>query len=164
VPQLQLLAVVLVGVVILIAVARLLLTGGRDYPFRRKDSLFSKGERAFYDVLRQAVGNRFAIFAKVRLEDLVDITCGSQDRMKWANKVRQKHADFVLCTCDRLSPVLVIELDDASHNTKVQQRRDEEKNRVLQSAGLPLLRYRARASYSAKEITQAINERLKAGC
>jgi very-short-patch-repair endonuclease len=160
VPQLQLLAAVLVGVVILIAVARLFLAAGKDYPFRRKESLFSKGERAFYDSLRVAVGNRFLVFAKVRLEDLVEITSGSEDRMKWANKVRFKHADFVLCTCDKLAPVLVIELDDSSHDTKLQQRRDEEKNRVLESAGLPLLRYQARASYSAKDIADAVQQAL----
>jgi very-short-patch-repair endonuclease len=75
-------------------------------------------------------------------------------------KVRQKHADFVLCSCDKISPVLVIELDDKSHDGEQQRRRDEDKNRVLEAAGIPLLRYRAKAAYSSKEIAQAIRETL----
>jgi hypothetical protein len=136
--QLYALAAILIGLVFLISIGKLLLgTGRARYPYGRQETLFSKGERAFYDVLRIAVGNKWLIFAKVRLEDLVSVPIGVQDRMKWVNKVRQKHADFVLCSCDKISPVLVIELDDKSHDGEQQRRRDNEKTCVLEAAGLP---------------------------
>jgi hypothetical protein len=114
--QLYLPIAIVVGVIILMAVAKLLATAAEErYPFKRREEFFSKGEREFFDALRVAVGNKYLIFSKVRLEDLVYLPEGVQDRMNWVNKVRQKHADFVLCSCDKISPVMVIELDDASH-------------------------------------------------
>ena len=161
--QLLLPLALLIALAVITALLKLFVTTrGTDYPYKRKDYLFSRGERAFYDALRAAVGNNLLIFAKVRLEDLVYLPSGVQARMKWINKVRQKHADFVLCSCDRVSPVLVIELDDSSHDNEQQQRRDDVKNRVLAAAGLPLLRYRARASYSSKEIADLIRNKLTA--
>ena len=163
--QLYALAGIMLGLAALIALAKLFwaATGkGMAYPFKRKDYFFSRGERAFYDALRAAVGNHLLIFAKVRLEDLVYLPSGVRDRMQWLNKVRQKHADFVLCSCDKISPVMVIELDDSSHDGEQQRRRDDQKNRVLEAAGLPLLRYRARASYSPREIADAIQQKLVA--
>jgi len=158
--ELYLIAGLLIFLGVVITLAKLLLAAGKDYPFKRKDYLFSRGERAFYDALRAAIGNRFLIFAKVRLEDLVYLPSGVHDRMKWVNKVRQKHADFVLCNYDKISPVLVIELDDVSHDSEQQQCRDEEKNRVLAAAGLPLLRYRVKASYTPREIADIIQQKL----
>ena len=154
------LAGIIFGLAVLVALAKLFLATAEDYPFMRRDYFFSRGERAFYDALRAAVGNNLLIFAKVRLEDLVYLPKGVRDRMKWSNKVRQKHADFVLCSCDKISPVMVIELDDSSHDSEIQQRRDDQKNRVLAAAGLPLLRYRARASYSPREIADLIRQTI----
>jgi hypothetical protein len=46
------------------------------------------------------------------------------------------------------------------HDREQQQRSDDVKNRVLESAGLPLLRHRAKASYSPKETAEAIQQKL----
>ena len=135
---------------------------GGDYPYKRKDYLFTQGERAFYEALRSAVGTDLLIFAKVRLEDLVWIPGGVMNRMNWTNKVRQKHVDFVLCNPAKVSPLLAIELDDSSHDADIRKQRDGEKDRVLAAAGLPLIRYRAKASYSPTELASLIGQKLSA--
>lgn len=153
-----------VGVTLLFALVQALARlGDRGYPYQRREFLFTRGEREFYLALRTAVGNQFLIFGKVRLGDLLSVRSGAREPMKWVNKIRSKHADFVLCRPDDVAPAMVIELDDASHQSEDARRRDEEKNLALAAAGLPLLRYRARSAYAAKEIAQAIRECLKVG-
>ena len=121
-------------------------------PFKKKDWLLTKGEKAFYDALRQAVGSAVVICPKVRLADLVWIPKGEKDRRTWLNRVDRKHIDFVLCRAGTLSPVLAIELDDASHNSERAKKRDQVKDDVLKAAGLPMLRVKAAGSYDPAKI------------
>lgn len=67
--------------------------------------------------------------------------------------------DFVLCDSKTLAPVLVLELDDASHNAKSRQQRDAFVDRVFQAAGLPILHVKAQGAYDSAELSRAI-ERL----
>lgn len=130
-------------------------------PFRRRASLLSQGERAFFDVLQRAVAGNYLIFVKVRLEDVLVLPRGAtRQRRGWQNRVRQKHLDFVLCDASRVAPVLVIEVDDASHRSAKTQKRDGDKDRILNAAGLPIFRIRAAVSYDALKIADVI-ERLR---
>ena len=52
-------------------------------PYRRKGSLFSRDERRFYDALRQATGDRFLVFAQMRLIDLVEVPRGRPGSPFW---------------------------------------------------------------------------------
>ncbi|MEM1098698.1 MAG: DUF2726 domain-containing protein [Planctomycetota bacterium] len=50
--------------------------------------------------------------------------------------------------------MLVIELDDASHDRESAQARDAVKDRALDAAGLPPLRVPARRSYDPRVMTE----------
>jgi len=128
------------------------------FPYRRKDYLLTKGERAFFDVLAQAVDHdRFHLFAKVRLGDLLRIEKGTGRYQSYFNRIQSKHVDFLLCDRANVRPVLAIELDDHAHRTKSKTReRDDFVDRALDAAGLPLLRIRAAATYDAGELRRAI--------
>ena len=64
------------------------------------------------------------VFTKIRLADLVYMPKGTANRQTHFNRIQSKHVDFVLCPRDKLSPVLVIELDDASHEEEARRDRD----------------------------------------
>jgi len=125
-------------------------------PYRRKDYLLSKAERSFFGVLRQAVGDEYLIFAKVRLADLVWIPKATQSRQKHLNRVTPRHIDFVLCDHDAIRPLLAIELDDSSHARSDRRSRDAFVEAALAAAGLPLLRIPARAAYNVAELKAQI--------
>ncbi len=69
---------------------------------------------------------------------------------------RSVHVDFVLCDPDALTPLLVIELDDSSHERTARRDRDA----FLGAAGLPILHVAARHAYAPTEIRALINDRL----
>lgn len=130
-------------------------------PYRKKDSLLSVAERNFYDVLKPVANEHNAeVFIKVRLEDLLTIPSYTRNMLKWRGYVRSRHIDFVLCDRDRIKPLCVIELDDASHDTQYAKRIDAMKTQILDAAGLPLIRIRASYSYDPDSLTKKIRDAI----
>lgn len=132
-------------------------TTGENLPFRKKDYLLSKAERSFYKVLEASLNGQFVIFTKVRLLDLLWLPKGTEKAQSYRNRVQSKHVDFVLCDHAALKPMLVIELDDASHKRPGRQARDRLVDNVLATAGLPILHVRAQTGYSPMDINNQIN-------
>lgn len=131
--------------------------GEEPLPYRRKDWLLSKGERAFYEALCMAVdakGHR--IFCKVRLADLLYMPKGVNKRQSHQNRVQSKHVDFVICSAQELRPLLVIELDDRSHEREDRRQRDAFVDRALAAAGLPVWHVPAAAGYRVEELAERL--------
>ena len=100
----------------------------------------------------------FIVFAKVRVADALKPKRG-MDRSSWQtafNKISAKHFDFVICTSTHCRIVAVVELDDASHNSAKRVSRDEFLNGATEAAGLLLLRFKAKSSYSIQEVKEAL--------
>jgi very-short-patch-repair endonuclease len=135
------------------------LGGGLDVAYRRRDFL-SKGERAFFRVLQQAVGRGGLVMAKVRLADLVipATGVGNQGWQAAFNRISAKHIDFVICGPDDVVPRLAIELDDASHRQATRKERDAFIEDACRSAGLPLLRVPAHRDYAMQELRSQLAE------
>jgi hypothetical protein len=131
-------------------------------PYRRKDYLLTRGERVFYHTLGHCLdADRHRIFAKVRLLDLVWLPKGTTQRQSHRNRVQSKHVDFVICSADALRPLLVIELDDRSHDRADRQERDAFVDAALRSAGLPLLRMKAAANHDRNALAAQIGPHLQ---
>ena len=139
-------------------------------PFRRKDYLLSKGERAFFEMLEATLRHptdpagspQMRILIKVRLLDLLWLPKGTPNRQSWKNKVQSKHVDFVLCRPGDIRPMLVIELDDVSHDRPDRRDRDAQVDDFLDAAGLPILHIRAQSNYDRAAIAQQIRQAIAA--
>lgn len=128
--------------------------------YHRSHSLLTRGEHAFYLVLREAVGSMYHISMKTRLADLVQVA-DVPHRQRAFNQVAQKHVDFVLSDPHTLRPVLLVELDDKTHRQYQRQRRDKLVNTICWEAGLRILHIKARAGYSKQIIQDIIDDRLR---
>ncbi len=152
-------AAVLAGVLILAAILKrlgLLKAPPEALPYERVDSLLTEGERPFYAALRVAMNGRYAILAKVRLEDLVHVRAHGRDRMSARGRVKSRHVDFVICTIDALVPLAAIELDDSSHDRADRIERDEFVDRVFETIALPLIRVKTSSRYDPAEIARRL--------
>ncbi|MEZ5591915.1 MAG: DUF2726 domain-containing protein [Gammaproteobacteria bacterium] len=105
-----------------------------DYPYQYQlQALFTPAERSFYGVLKQAVGDQYDIFGKVRVADVLTPKRG-MNRSEWQrafNKISARHFDFVLCDKASLT-VQVIGTDDSSHNKTNRIERDEFVNKAAE--------------------------------
>jgi hypothetical protein len=150
------------AVVVLVAVFSSLFTGRRRMPYERRAEFLTPAEHVFFRVLEQAVAGNWYIFPKVRIGDLLAVTEGAEDSRTWFARIGQKHVDFVLAGREEVRPLLVIELDDSSHQRKDRIERDAFVDEALATAGLPILRVVCAQQYDAGRIGRSILERIDA--
>ena len=102
--------------------------GRRARPSRlpyQKVPVLTKGEKALvYPLIKAAKGN-YLILCKVRLADVICCPADHGSESHWFNIISRYHVDFVLCDPKTTAPLLVIELDDRSHQSDKQSRRDK---------------------------------------
>lgn len=121
-------------------------------PYIRKN-LMTKNEWSFYKQLKPIADRmNLSILCKTRVADLIEIEKGL-NKSEWQtafNRINKKHIDFILCKPDNLYPILLIELDDNSHDTEKGKERDEFIEKILEKTGYKLLRTRGTAELEEK--------------
>ena len=116
-----------------------------------KKKLLTKTEHKFLLCLMQARPEKIAIACKVGLWGVV------HNHHKWDwNKISQKHLDFVLYDYEQNNILLVIELDDSSHQKTTIQQRDKIKDDILNNAGIPILRIPVSDTYNVNNLREKI--------
>ncbi len=131
------------------------------FTYSRQKSLFTQAELAFYRALREAIADRYQVFGKVRVADVLKPQ--TENRGDWQrafNKISAKHFDFLLCDRDSLKVLAAVELDDSSHRRIDRVKRDDFLNQAVENAGLPLLRFPVQAIYDIKAIEHHITQTL----
>lgn len=120
--------------------------------------LLTPTEASFYPTLESIASRHgYLLFIKVRLADIAR-TARADDYntyMKYFGKVKSKHVDFVLCDSNFL-PLVVVELDDKSHENKRNYENDLLKDAVLESIGISVVRVPVADSYSRRAIEREI--------
>lgn len=125
-------------------------------PYTRQRYLLSPAEQDFFTALRAAAPEGWHVFPQVRLANLVQVRQGIYNWHIHFGKVAQKCVDFVLCEPSELSPRLVVELDDSSHQRRDRRERDAFVDTVLAQVGLPILHVRWQRSYRVAELAAQI--------
>ncbi len=128
----------------------------------RKASILTPREGRFYPSLLSAVGSDYTVMSKVRLWDFIKLENDPPERKQYINRLSCRHVDFLLCEPVTLKPLLVIELDDSSHQDQNSFAADNDryKNELFANAGMPLLRL-PRTDYSPRQLRNKIEEALE---
>lgn len=113
-------------------------------------------EVRFFARLQEALPEHF-IFAQVQLSRLIQAT-DQADQKFWFNRICRMSADYVVVHRDAQRILAVIELDDWTHERPDRRRADAKKDKAIQSAGLPMLRFDGR---KMPEVMQLRREVLK---
>lgn len=134
----------------------------KEHKYRKRGALFTTAERSFLGVLDQAVSEKFRIFGKVRVADIITPAKGL-DRKNWQsafNRISSKHFDYVLCSKESLEVIAVIELDDKSHTSKKAIKRDKLIESACKSADIKLIRFKAKRNYRVHDVSGSIETAL----
>ena len=157
---LPLILLLALGLVLILAALITFLRSPSKLPYQCRPDFLTPAELVFFRALEQAVNNRFYIFAKVRIGDLLCVIEGTENGGAWFGKIGQKHVDFMLADRKDVRPVLVIELDDSSHDLPHRQDRDAFVDEALKTAGLPILRVTCAKDYAIPALEQSIRRIL----
>ncbi len=124
-------------------------------PYRLRDDFLSPAELSFYHVLSSVVAPQVTVLTKVRLADLFFVARPHENR-SYANRIAQKHVDFVLCDPRTMQPIMGIELDDTSHARADRVERDAFVDQVFAAAHLTLVHLSVQRAYSPDEIAAQV--------
>jgi len=123
--------------------------------FIKLDSILSEAEFNFYNVLNLALQNsNFIICPKVRIADFINVK-SNKNFTSDLNRIKSKHVDFLICN-NRLKPLIAIELDDKSHDKRIE--RDNFINELYKSVNLNTLRIKNGQTYSVIELRNKLKE------
>ena len=111
------------------------------YNYQAKQYFMTKSESDFFHMLNNVAGDRYFIFPQVHLSAILDEKIKGQNWKAAFKHINGKSVDYVLCDRQTLKPVYAVELDDYTHNYSNRQERDQEVERMFQSAGIPLVRF-----------------------
>lgn len=132
-------AVFVIVIAMLVAYALSLLGRKRapgQWPVFRTPVL-SETERLFYERLVAALPE-YCVFPQVQISQFIEVP-QVRGRQAIRNRYSQLSADFVICDQD-FDVKAVVELDDSSHGSSLQQARDANKNAVVAAAGILMVR------------------------
>lgn len=155
---------ILVGIIICVIIAvmvPLLKPKKKEiFPYKKNNYLLTSNEITFYALLEEIIDlSKYEIFPQVRLSDIIKIEAGTEKRMTYFNKISKKSPDFVLCD-KKTSPLLVLELDDISHEKEDRIARDGFVDKALAAAKIPILHIICKKNYNKEELKQKIEESL----
>lgn len=131
----------------------------KQYEYKRKYLLTQK-ELYFYKELKKVADKlNLSVLAKIRMADLVEPKSQGKDYYGEFGKIKAKHVDFALCDPNTLYVLLLIELDDSTHDTVKGKTRDTFVEEVYSATGYGL--YRARNTYKLEENITAIMSTIR---
>lgn len=137
------------------------LTVRGTFKYKIQKNFFTQAERAFLEVLEQAMGNDYKIFGKVRVAEI--FTPDVPKKFWWSafNKINSKHFDYVLCSQDRLDVQCIIELHDGSHNRSDRTERDNFLRKICEDSKIPFLEFTVLPSYNIQSVRKTIEKELE---
>lgn len=115
-----------------------------EWAYELKENLLTENEKKYYTSLLAKLPAGYTLFTKIRVADIITPRAIVKKQTEAFRKISQKHFDFVLADSSSLTPLLVIELDDSSHDTPNAQKSDKFKDVLAFSkhVNVPLLRVR----------------------
>ena len=131
------------------------------YHYGRRDYLMSQSESIFLKTLFDVVGDDYHVFPQVHLSAILDEKKVKGQNWKAAFRhINGKSVDYVICDKRSIKPLLAVELDDWSHDAQDRRDRDAEVERILQGAGLPIVRFDKRKGLNKEDIKKRIFEAI----
>lgn len=156
------LLLILLLVVVVAMVASRFVDNGNPFPLQKKATLFSPVERSFMQLLEKAVMGEYKILNRVKLSDLLELKNGTSTKTRSSTlvKLNAKYLDFVLCDPNDFSVIAVLDLVNNASKDGHKAVPDWFVNGALDAAGIPYLRMKIKAGYTAADIQTALAARL----
>lgn len=123
-------------------------------------------EYKFFGVLQEIIKDRYFIMPQVALSRIIEVQgglerYGTNSTYSNFNRINKKTVDFVIFDKVYLSPLLVIELDDYTHNYFNRKLRDDFLDGALRASELNILHIKPQRHYDTVQLEQAILGQLQ---
>lgn len=94
--------------------------------------LMTINERKVFEKLKNKLSPQYVIFPQISIRTLIKRNYKIKDNAQW------KIVDYLICKKPYYEPVLVIELNDLSHEKEDRKERDKEVTNLLKKIDIPI--------------------------
>ena len=120
-----------------------------------KKCLMTEIEKKFFDAFKSSISEEYLVFPQVNLATIIR----KQGDFKYQNELF-RNIDF--CIFDKFyNPLLLIEINDESHNEYQRKQRDDRVKRISDIADIPLIKFYTKYGVNQEYITKRIQENLE---
>jgi hypothetical protein len=120
-------------------------------------SLLTKEEAAFYNLLKLTVEDRYLVLAQVPVWCLVEVKGKDKKALAaFLNTIALRRVDFVLVHPGTLATEKIIELDDPAVPAAQKEARNKLIDGVFKEAGIALVRLKNPGAYSTPTLAAAL--------
>ena len=154
-----LIIVILLIVLVFLRILANLWLRKNKFPYALKKYYLTQAELAFLKILREAVGLNYEIVPQVSLKSIVKVK-DNNNYYTYQNKIDRKILDFVLFSKSDFNPLLIVELDDSSHQQSERIDRDKFIDKVAEVTKLPILHVPVKYSYNVNELRNQIDLKI----
>lgn len=120
--------------------------------------LMTKNEQYFYNIINKAFSDKYLIMPQVNLASILNKK--KQYQNEYQNELF-RNIDFGIFDKETTAPLLLIEINDKSHNEKKRQYRDVKVKGILQNANIKLITFYTKFTNKEDYIINRIKENLK---
>lgn len=130
-----------------------------DLPlYKRRGHFLRDADRAMFDALRQALGQAYHVFAKVKLSELVEPQSESGNRvhqLHWI-KVHRQTIDFLVCRRHDLEPLVAIRVLPKAEYARRGLAAQDVMDTVLRDIGFPKVTLVEKKSYDPEDLKKKL--------
>ena len=123
-------------------------------------NLITKKEKYFYDILEKNFNQKYIIQAQVNLASIIN---KNKDYPTQYQNELFRNIDFGIFDKISTYPLLLIEINDSTHNQSKRQYRDIKVKRICEETGIKLItfytEYSNKEKYIVKRIKESLNEK-----
>lgn len=111
------------------------------YNYTAKPAVMTPSEILFFKRLSSVAEGKYIVFPQIHISAFIDFKVKGQNWKAAFRHINGKSVDYLLCDINTLHPKYAVELDDWTHTRNDRVERDIEVERILQQAGVPLVRF-----------------------
>lgn len=128
----------------------------KEYSYSKK-SLMTKYERYFYDILIELKNElNIEIMPQVNLASIIN-----KDNNNYYRNELFRNIDFGIFTKDFKELILLIEINDKTHNTKNRKSRDIKVDNIVKTAGVKLIKFYSNYPNKKEYVIDRIKNEIK---
>lgn len=127
-----------------------------EYLYKSKKTLISKSEQEYYLAIKSSLPEGYWAFPQVNLASFVEKT----DNSRFHNELF-RNVDFLI-TDSNYSPLIIVEINDQTHNNSDRKERDLKVKHICEEAGIPILKFWTSYGVNPNYIKEKIDETIKA--
>ena len=133
-----------------------------DMPFEKKGFFFTAKNRDFYQVLQKSVVDKYIVFARVSMAEVIRTSHGLSKgkRAAYVQKLQTIQVPFVLCEANSLAIVAGVLLDEQVQQDKQSLMERHFITQAFKAIGLPLVCFKAKNTYDVKLLEQSLCQQI----